>query len=734
MRRSRRAPSLFRDVWAVFGFMLWLAIPGPALALFEFQKVKASWAQSDSLLLDRRGEVIHELRIDKERRRLEWVPLDQVSPALIESVIAAEDRRFRTHRGVDWRSMVGAVVRGLTSEGFRGGSTITMQLATLLDKGLQGKGGRKSLPQKAGQILAALEMEKHWSKEEILEAYLNFIGFRGELQGIAAASRGLFGKDPHGLDRAESLILASLIRSPNAPFVELKRRAMLVCKSLGWDAVEDLDGRLRRLFLGGYVLEPRAAAAPHVARLLLKGRPKGSRVVSSLDASLQRYVTDRLEHHLGLLRPQNMNEGAALVVENRSGEVLAYVSHSVGRARGSHVDGVRARRQVGSALKPFLYAQALEERILTAASLLEDSSVDIPVPTGIYSPRNFDNLFRGPVSVRVALASSMNIPAVRTLGLVGEEAFLSKLRALGLSGLNEPGDFFGPSLALGSLDVSLWELVNAYRTLANGGIQGELRLTPVGAPPYRTRRVFSGEAAFLVSHILSDREARSTTFGLENPLSTRFWAAVKTGTSKDMRDNWCVGYTDRYTVGVWVGNFSGEPMWNVSGISGAAPVWLEIVNLLHRDQKSEAPFPPAGLVRREIAFPQGLESPREEWFISGTEPHSRTPATNRGAARISYPPAGAIMALDPDIPEGQQGVFFVAHGWEEGMHWRLDGDPLPTAARSFAWPLIVGKHILALWDKDGRALDQVSFLVRGPRTLGESQSDDAEAPQASTYP
>jgi len=189
----------------------------------------------------------------------------------------------------------------------------------------------------------------------------------------------------------------------------------------------------------------------------------------------------------------------------------------------------------------------------------------------IYHPRNFESQFQGLVPVRIALASSLNIPAVRVLSLVGLEEFLNQLRALGIRGLNGEGDFYGPALALGSADVSLLELVNAYRTLANGGEWSGFRFAlpaygrPGGSPLRLPVQVFSREAAFLISHILSDREARSPTFGLENPLATRYWTAVKTGTSKDMRDNWCIGYSEKYTVGVWVGNFTGEPMWNVSG-------------------------------------------------------------------------------------------------------------------------------------------------------------------------
>jgi penicillin-binding protein 1C len=694
---------------------LWLFLAAsPALASPAFEEVRASWVKSDSVLLERHGEAIHELRTDRERRRLDWMPVHQVSPALLEAVIAAEDRRFIGHAGVDYRSLGGALIRGLTSEGFRGASTITMQLVALLNRGLQAKGGRKSLWQKGNQILAAYDLEDRWSKDQILEAYLNLITFRGELQGIGAACRGLFGKDPHGLDREEALILASLIRSPNASFSELQRRVSHLRASLGWETGEDEVGaKLRHLFLGLYALQPRVAAAPHVARHLLKDRPHGARVCSNLDGAIQRFALERLEHHLDALMRQNVNEGAVLVVENRTGEVLAYVSHSAGTGRGSHVDGLRARRQVGSALKPFLYAHALDLRILTPGSLLDDSPLDISVPGGIYAPRNFDHEFRGPVSVRVALASSLNVPAVRALRLVGEEPYLNTLRRLGFSGLNEAGDFFGPSLALGTVDASLWELVNGYRTLANGGLRSDLHLTPDGDFTAGQRRIFSREAAFLVSDILSDRDARSATFGLENPLSVRFWAAVKTGTSKDMRDNWCVGYTTRHTVGVWVGNFSGEPMWNVSGVSGAAPLWAEIMALLHGDDPCAGPVPPDGLVRKEIAFPHALEPSRQEWFVAGTEPHRGGLRADHVDSRIAYPPRGAVLAIDPDIPADLQKVFFLSEGSKGGTSWRLDGEAMPGGGAAAPWSPQAGRHLLAHVDREGRTLDQVSFLVRG---------------------
>jgi penicillin-binding protein 1C len=343
-------------------------------------------------------------------------------------------------------------------------------------------------------------------------------------------------------------------------------------------------------------------------------------VYSTLDSYLQAFAADTLRRHLLVIRAQHVYDGAVLVVENHSGDVLAYVAGSGDFSSARHVDGIQARRQAGSLLKPFLYGMAIERKMLTPASLLEDEPLNVPVVGGLYRPRNYDEGFRGLVSVRTALAGSLNIPAVRTLGLVGAEDFVEELRRLGLDGANESGDYYGPSLALGSVDASLWELLQAYRTLANGGMWSPLRLTPGEPATQSGRRIYSEATTFLLSHILSDRDSRSVTFGLESPLATRFWSAVKTGTSQEMRDNWCIGYTRYYTVGVWVGNLSGEPMRHVSGVIGAAPIWGNIVAWLHRTTPSSPMVPPFGVVERQVSFPGGIEPERHEWFLQGTEP------------------------------------------------------------------------------------------------------------------
>jgi penicillin-binding protein 1C len=670
--------------------------------------VSAGWQPSDAVLLDRRGEVLHERRIDATRRRLAWTALDDVSPALVRAVIASEDRRFGEHRGVDARALAAAAWSRLRGGPPRGGSTITMQLAGLLDPALRRRREPRGLVQKWRQVRLARALESRWTKHQILEAYLNLVTFRGELTGVAAAADGIFGKAPHGLTHSESAVLAALLRGPGASPDIVRRRARALA---GADAVDAIDASVERAFVAAGSHVPRRADALHVAQRLLHGGGP-TRVGSTLDAGIQRLAAQTLRRHLLAVRAARVADGAVLVVDNASGDVLAYVGSSGDLSAAPLVDGVRAGRQAGSALKPFLYGLALDRRVLTPATLLEDSPLEIAVAGGLYRPRNYDESFRGPVSARVALAASLNVPAVRVLTLLGAETFVDELRRLGF-GLDQPGDWYGPALALGSADVTLWEMTGAYRALANGGTWTPLRLTP-GERDAEARSVISGDAAFLVAHVLADRESRSTTFGLENVLATPFWTAVKTGTSKDMRDNWCVGFSRRYTVGVWVGNFSGAPMHNVSGITGAAPVWVDVMHALHRAAPSPPPGPPPGVVTARVAFAGEVEPERRDWFLRGTEPAAVTTIATRHA-RIVAPVSGTIIAIDPEIPPDRQRVAFEAEGADAGVRWVLDGVELAPAAGPLLWPPHPGRHVLTLLDADSRLRDTATFEVRGRR-------------------
>ncbi len=791
-------------VWPSVTAAVLAALFAPAVrALPSFDEVRADFRPSDTVILSREGEVLQRLRTDNTVRRGQWVPLVDVSPALRTALVLSEDKRFFEHSGVDWRAASAAAWGNLWNQRTRGASTLTMQLAGLLDGDWrQGPGGR-SVVQKIGQTVAAQVLDRRWRKDQILEAYLNLVPFRGEVVGIDALSRTLFGKAAHGLDDREAAVAAALVRAPNAKPALVAQRACGVLRAMqpatktaiAQPRAAQTDCDALELFTTAAVqrraFDATEGIAPHWARYALRQQaanatqasnaagalatstavPAPQALRTTVRAPLQRFAVQSLQQQLRELHGRNVEDGAVLVLDNATGAVLAWVGSSGALSQASEVDGVLALRQPGSTLKPFLYAQAIAERRLTAASLVDDSSAQIATPGGLYIPQNYDRQFKGWVSARTALAASLNVPAVRTLVMVTPDAFHRQLGALGLP-LRESGDYFGYSLALGSPEVPLLQLTNAYRTLANGGraspIAGTLanggraspfadslangeRFSPTTALPPSARPVFTPaldpRAAFIVGDILSDGNARARTFGTDSVLATRFWTAVKTGTSKDMRDNWAVGWSERYTVGVWVGNASGAAMHDVSGTSGAAPVWAAVMGFLHARQPSRAPRPPPGLVQQAVRFgasgpaepgrstpPMPLEAARQEWFVQGTQQalfainyvaasaYSISASSKNGlksaeappeAARIVMPVQGTIIALDPDIPPQAQRLRLKASDDAVArVAWRMDGKVLGRGAllEWLPWP---GRHTLELTDAQGRVLDTVRFEVRG---------------------
>lgn len=694
--------------------LLLVAVAAPAWALPTYEEVRRGHRPSDTLVLDRDGQVLHRLRRDDQVRRGEWVALEDVSPALRHAMVVSEDRRFWEHAGVDWRAAASAAWGRLWHQRTRGASTITMQLAGLLEDDWRSTSGGRSVPAKLGQAVAAQVLDRRWRKDQILEAYLNLVPFRGEVVGIDAMSRTLFGKAPHGLDAREAALAAALVRSPNAGQAVVARRACGVLRDMGESA--DCAG-LDLMATGAFQRRAFAASegiAPHLARRALVAAPEATRIATTLRADVQRVALQALQQQLRELRRRNVEDGAVLVLDNATGDVLAWVGSSGELSQAAEVDGVTALRQAGSTLKPFLYAQAIAEKRLTAASLLDDSPAHLPTAGGLYIPQNYDHHFKGLVSARTALASSLNVPAVRTLVMVTPDAFHRQLRQVGLP-LKEAGDWYGYSLALGSADVPLLQLANAYRTLANQGRMSEVRWL-ASQPRVAARPALDAAAAFVVGDILSDPNARARTFGTDSLLATRFWTAVKTGTSKDMRDNWAIGWSQRYTVGVWVGNASGAAMHDVSGTSGAAPAWAAVMRHLHAREPSRAPSPPAGLVQAAVKFGGAIEARRAEWFLPGTQQavvaaDGAAPAAD-GAPRILSPVAGTIVALDPDIPPQRQRVALRATAAPAGARWQVDGREFArgTEAAWMPWP---GRHRLQLADAKGAVLDEVLVEVRG---------------------
>jgi penicillin-binding protein 1C len=697
----------------------------PAAALPTFAEVKASYRPSDVVLLDRLGVPIQTVRVDKTVRRLPWVPLRQTSPALLHALVLSEDRNFYEHSGIDWGALARSAWSNAWNTRTRGASTLTMQLAGLLDDDLARPEGGRSVTQKVRQALRAKELEGNWQKSEIVEAYLNLVPFRGEIVGINALAQSLFEKHPNGLDWEEAAIAAALVRGPNANAATVGDRAcgILKLQALPCDGVGARAGialsRQGTMPLGEQL-------APHFARQWLRSSEragslarsvqgpatrsnasKSARMVeTTLDARLQRVAIKALRSQLAELRGRKVDDGADVELDNATGDVLAWVGSSGDFSNAAEVDGVLARRQPGSTLKPFVYELAFEQRFITPATLLDDSPAQLATASGLYLPQNYDHRFKGWVSARTALGASLNVPAVRVGSMLGADALFVRLNAFGLA-LPESGGYYGASLALGSADVSLLALTNAYRALANGGIYREVNLNGRAGGG---RRVADARAVFLVIDILADHTARARTFGLASTLNTRSFAAVKTGTSKDMRDNWCIGFTDRYTIGVWIGNAGGDAMHDVSGVSGAAPIWQALALHLHSDSPSRMPAAPSGIVRARAEFDAALEPSREEFFIAGTEMRKPGGATTVRASGfgIASPLDGSRFAIDPDMPPAAQRITFEG---EDGT-WVLDGKRVGSG-RMVRWAPWPGRHELTLVAPNGRTVETVRFEVRG---------------------
>lgn len=685
------------------GVVDYLTLPPP---IPSYRDVRAGWKSSEAWLYDRHGVLIDSSRVDFARRRLGWVALNKVAPSIRDTLVAAEDHRFYSHWGVDWLASLGALRDRIQGRKSRGASTLSMQLAGFLSPDLARPGARSWLD-KIRQMRAGWEVESDWSKDEILEGYLNLAGFRGEAQGIGAAALGLFGKTPDALSRDDALMLAALLPDPRAGAGSVARRACLLshekdCSRFEGEAYSML-GPARSL-----ALDP--GLAPHLANKLLT--KAGLRVTTTLDADIQRMAIGALKRQLEGLGGSRARDGAVVVLDNATGDVLAYVGGIGGNSTAPSVDGAGSYRQAGSTLKPFLYAEAIEKGYLTPASILDDSPVQLDTASGLYVPQNYDKGFKGPVSARSALAGSLNVPAVRTLLLVGVDSFRDRLWDTGYQGLTEDGDYYGFSLALGSAEVTLLEQANAYRSLANAGRWAPVRMTAKDPVP-ASKPITTPQAAWIVADMMADPNARAVTFGLDSSLRLPFWAAVKTGTSKAMRDNWCVGFSDRYTVAVWVGNMEGDPMRAVSGTSGAAPVWRDVMLALHADRPSKAPPMPSGVEARAIRFADNIEQPRREYFLAGTGMNVVTaaPDTSR-RPRITNPVSGSVYAIDPDIPIDRQRLAVAVSGDAVTHRLVLDKKDLGDASTA---PLILpgpGRHRLALLDLSGKVVDQVMFTMR----------------------
>jgi len=738
MTRRRIASAIGAALAAFVALAAWIAWPVPDAML-------APSVAPAIIVADREGIPLRGTRAS-DGTRARWVSIAELDPDLITAFIAVEDRRFFSHNGVDWRAVARAVRDDIrTGRVVSGASTLTMQTARLLapsDRDFVGK---------FSQALWALRLERHLSKQQILEQYLNRVHLGQRTIGVAAATALYFDASPADVSVAQAALLAGLAHAPanENPFASLARARRVRARAIA------------RMRADGFVSEgdaARALAEPLIARptgtpflaahfttrvlrwaddsALTSAAALGSAagmLRTSLDLQLQTALESEVRHTVDVLGDRGVREAATVVLDNRTGEILAWVgSPDFWADTAGQTDMVVSPRQPGSALKPFVYGLAFD-RGITAATVLPDVAREYQTSVGLYRPRNYDHRFHGPVRVREALGSSYNIPAVETTGRLGAGSVLGVLHAAGFASLRESADFYGLGIALGNGDVTLLELANAYRALGNGGVWRPVRWRPARDPAREPgRRVISARSAAIVLDILSDAEARVPGFGISTPFEFAFPVAVKTGTSRHFTDNWAVAVTGRFTVAVWVGNFSGRAMEGVSGITGAGP-------LLHRAVLETAKrYPPgafatpaeAGAVAMKICRLSGMRAGPDcptvdEWFIPGSEPDSECDwhrhgqltmpaaytewlATERGAGahlpvavapspvgfRIVSPLDGDRYSVPPSVDARYSTVALRAAGARGPVRWSVDGRPF--AASRLA--LVPGTHVISAED------------------------------------
>lgn len=580
-------------------------------------------------IVDRHGALLR-LMPDGQGQRFLPVDPETMPPHLVNAVLAAEDHRFFLHPGVDPVAAVRALWQNLAAgHVVSGASTLTMQLARILEPRPRGWSS------KIRQVLVALRLEVGLSKQRILAEYLSRAPLGNRLVGFEAAARVYFGKPAAQLSPAEAALLAAVPRAPSRanPWRqgdELRLRRDAILRHLNERGQLSADSFAAALQEPAVLAEDpyRTEAPQFLARVVedsaLAAARGAVRVESTLDLQLQKNVAGIARRWRNQLDPQGVGQIAVIVLDTRSGEVLALEgSARDGDEPGAAIDATQVPRQPGSALKPFTYAVAFD-RGFTAATILADIPQSFTWDEGTWTPRNYDGRFHGPLRAREALACSVNVPAALVLRDIGTEHLLETLHLAGLSTLTGRAEDYGLSLTLGGGEVRLDELTAAYAALLSGGSTRTIRFWRtahdarghlVGQPEVPpSLRIASSEAAALVTDILADPSARAAAFGFWNVLRLPFPAAVKTGTSEGFRDNWCLGGTREVVVGVWAGQVDGSPMGQVSGVSGAGTVWRDVMlawaDLYHRGEDLESagtlgPLP-AGLERREICALSGL--------------------------------------------------------------------------------------------------------------------------------
>ncbi|CAG0973520.1 penicillin-binding protein 1C [Anaerolineales bacterium] len=700
-------------------------------------------------ITDRSGRLLYEI-LPTEGGRNATLSAENLPQCMKDATVAVEDKTFYQNPGVDIVGIIRAVWINLRGgETLSGGSTITQQVArTLL---LADEKSERTIRRKLREAVLAWQLTRAYSKDEILALYLNQIYYGGMAYGIEAASQTYFGKPASDLLLPECALLAGLPQTPGIynpftnPDLALERQKVVLglMENNGFiTPAQRVDAENAPL---GYNPAPYPIEAPHfiwmvkdqLDELFSSGglNPSGSLVIrTTLDLNMQQLTEEIIQRRIAAFKPQpgelnrNVNNAALVVIHPQTGEILVLVGSAdyFDASIYGALNMATARRQSGSAFKPIIYAAVLDPNQLqpmTAASTLMDVAHTFTTKDGQpYKPVNYDGRSHGFVSVRESLASSLNVPAVLTLQTVGIEKVIALANRLGVHSLDTPRNY-DLSLALGGGQMSLLELSRAYAALANDGkytgtlsileirdADGNLLYEPETKP---AQQIIDPRVAWLISDILSDDQSRQTGFGLNSVLKIDRTAAVKTGTTTNFHDNWTVGYTPDLLVGVWVGNSNYQAMHNVTGLTGAAPIWAETMRSILQGRPDKPFTQPDGLIQFEVCDLSGLvptpacQHTKTEWFISGTQP--TTPDTF-----YQFSPTGEIVL---DLP-------IEARDWAKSQGLPILDDsnaaggltltsPTDNATYKITPDLDLSAQQLALSTLTGTDFTQVTFFVDG---------------------
>ena len=727
----------------LFGALFFLFLRfSPYTALADFKNRPVS-----TRIYDANGELIQIFALENGVRR-EKVPLSEIPLFVQELFIESEDRHFYAHHGIDFAAILRAAVQNVSEvRTVSGASTITMQLARIIRPNQN-----RNLLVKIREALDALRLEARLSKQEILELYLNTVPFGFNTEGIASAARYFFSKDTQSLTKAEAACLAVIPRRPNLynPLTNPEncaKAAAELCKDESFSK-EDLEKLTASARPFSYPFN-----APHFVRYLSQttSSPIGKKaeVNTTLVLSVQHKAEDLLSRAIERYAENRLSNGAILVTDTQSGAILAWVGSAdfFDDAHSGQVDGVLSTQQPGSSMKPFLYALALESGFSPASVL-----PDIPMEFGfehLYVPQNFNNRFNGPVRFRVALASSLNIPAVFLLNEIGTEKYLKKLRELGFDSLENTDA--GLSLALGGADVSIFEMTQAFSLFARDGVfvplTGLLDEHFHDSPEKATEksvRVYDMNTARLICDMLSDKEARALGFGYSQTFETPFPAMFKTGTANQYQNITALGATPQYTVGVWMGNFSGETVVGKTGSSVPAKIARDLLVLLQGNGGKDFEKP-AQFKKERICALSGMKagkncpdtvleyaaigeakSPSCDWHTENGTVYPAEYVTwfrlknrsgevgDRGSAlRIISPRNGSVFYYDESIPSGQQKLIVEASGGsEETARFFVDGKRLTENTRPFIAqvPITRGNHTIRV--ECGNEQSELNIVVK----------------------